>query len=456
MRLDKYLADCNVASRREAKKIIRTGVVTVNGEIVENTGENVDEKTAVVCVNGEKLFYKRFVYIMLNKPAGCVSAREDKRYPTVLDYIDDYYKPFDIFPVGRLDVDTEGLLLITNDGKFAHSMLSPHKNVYKRYFAVTDRPMEEADIEKFAAGMEFKEFTAKSARLELTENPREVYIEIAEGKYHQVKRMVDRVGKAVNYLKRVAIGPLKLDETLAPGESRELTDEELALLKAIKEKKMDKEIKACVFDLDGTLTNTINAIAHFGNEALVKNGFNALPVNDYKKYVGDGRKVLIERILRANNADIETNYDAVCADYDAGYEADPLYDTDAYEGIRTLLTKLKKRKIKLAVCTNKPDNVAHDVIRQIFGEGVFDFISGVIDGQPTKPAPDSALRAAAALEVTPEECVFIGDTNVDIKTGKNAGMTTVGVLWGFRDYDELNEAGAEYIIENPKELLDLI
>lgn len=216
-------------------------------------------------------------------------------------------------------------------------------------------------------------------------------------------------------------------------------------------------MKACVFDLDGTLTNTINAIAHFGNRALEAFGYNTIPVNDYKRYVGDGRTVLIHRMLKAVGAeDNEENFNKVCRVYDEGYEADPLYDTDAYEGIRGLLKELKNRGIKTAVCTNKPDNVAQDVILKIFGEGVFDTVCGVIEGFPTKPEPYSALKITERLGVSPSECLFIGDTNVDIMTGINAGMTTVGVLWGFRERAELEEAGAEYIISQPSEILEIV
>ncbi len=215
-------------------------------------------------------------------------------------------------------------------------------------------------------------------------------------------------------------------------------------------------MKVCIFDLDGTLTNTINAIAHFGNLALTTFGFRPIPTEDYKHYVGDGRTVLIHRMLNSQNADTEENFEKVCRVYDENYEADPLYDTDAYDGIRPLLTELKSRGIRTAVCSNKPDNVAKDVILKIFGDGVFDAVSGVIDGFPTKPEPYTALKITEKLGVTSSDCVFIGDTNVDIRTGKNAGMTTIGVLWGFRDRAELTEAGADYIISHPSEILNII
>ncbi len=216
------------------------------------------------------------------------------------------------------------------------------------------------------------------------------------------------------------------------------------------------KIKACIFDLDGTLTNTINAIAHFGNMALAAYGMEALPAEDYKIYVGDGRDKLIHRILNARNADTPKMFEKVRDVYDKNYEKDYLYDTDAYDGIRELLADLKDKGIKIAVCSNKPDNVVHFVTDTIFGADYFDEVSGVIDGMPTKPDPYTALEIAKKLGIKPSECLFLGDTNVDIFTAKNAGMTSVGALWGFRSRTELIQAGADYVAENPHVILQLI
>lgn len=218
---------------------------------------------------------------------------------------------------------------------------------------------------------------------------------------------------------------------------------------------MDK-IKACVFDLDGTLTNTLNAIAHFGNLALNAHGLAPIKTEDYKRYVGDGRDVLIHRMLAANNADTEEMFVKVRDVYDENYEKDYLYGTDAYDGIKELLSELRQRGFKTAVCSNKPDNVAHFVIDTIFGKGIFDAVSGAKDGVPTKPDPHTALEITQKLGVTPSECLFLGDTNIDILTARNAGMHSVGVLWGFRDRAELENAGAEHIAAIPRDILDLI
>ena len=226
MRLDKFLSDSTDMSRKDIKQLIRKKAVTVNGSVITKPETQVDERDTVT-VNGQAVLYKRFIYLILNKPSGYVSATEDKKYPVVTDLVPEEYRHFDVFPAGRLDIDTEGLLILSNDGEFVHGITSPKKNVYKRYFARLDMPAEEADISVFADGMEFKDFTAKPAKLEICDESREAYVEIAEGKFHQVKRMFERVGKTVVYLKRVSIGGLTLPQDLALGEVKEIEYDEL-------------------------------------------------------------------------------------------------------------------------------------------------------------------------------------------------------------------------------------
>ena len=230
MRLDKYLSDATPYTRREIRGLVMRKAITVNGATARSVDMKVNETDDTICVNGTRVLYRKFIYLMLNKPQGYLSATEDDRDPVVVDLLPEELKHFAPFPVGRLDKDTEGLLLLTNDGQFDHELMSPRKNLYKRYYAELDLPATAEDIEQFAAGMEFKEFTAKPARLEIDPNdPRKVYVEISEGKYHQVKRMCERIGKTVLFLKRVAIGNLSLDETLECGKVRELTPEELKI-----------------------------------------------------------------------------------------------------------------------------------------------------------------------------------------------------------------------------------
>lgn len=213
--------------------------------------------------------------------------------------------------------------------------------------------------------------------------------------------------------------------------------------------------KLCIFDLDGTLTDTIPAISHFGNSALAKFGFSEIPADRYKMLVGNGRDLLIHRMLAEVDAYTEENYINVGKAYDAGYEADPLYKTAPYDGIMELLDNLKAAGIKIAVLTNKPDNVAQDVVKIFFGDR-FDLIVGQKPGVKVKPDPEGAFFIAKELGAEVSECVFIGDTYVDISTGKNAGMESIGVLWGFRDEAELLGAGADHIVATASEILDII
>ena len=242
MRLDKYLADMGCGTRSELKAAVRKGRVSVDGAVIRDPGYAVTEN-ACVDYDGRRVAYQAFVYVMLNKPAGVITATEDPRTQTVLDLLtgDDGQGTMrrDLAPVGRLDKDTEGLLLITNDGDLAHRLLAPGKHVDKVYEAEIDGIVTEEDVRAFAEGLPVDEdFTALPAKLEIlpaspdtAPGTSRIRITIREGKYHQIKRMFHAVGKEVTYLKRLSMGPLTLDETLAPGEYRRLSGEELGKLK---------------------------------------------------------------------------------------------------------------------------------------------------------------------------------------------------------------------------------
>ena len=231
MRLDKFIVSCGMATRSEVKKLVKQGRVTVDGITVVKSDEKIDENTSVVCLDGEQLNYREFIYLMLNKPSGYVSATYDAKLPTVIDLVPEEYLHFEPFPVGRLDIDTEGLLILTNDGKLAHELTSPKKHVYKTYYAELDADMEDADIEIFKNGIKLDEdFTTLPAELVITEDRKKVYISICEGKFHQVKRMCQKVGKNVVYLERVKMGGLELDGSLERGTVRELTNNEIQLI----------------------------------------------------------------------------------------------------------------------------------------------------------------------------------------------------------------------------------
>ena len=225
MRLDKYLSEMGAGTRSELKKAVRAGRVTVNGVKASDASMHVEEGDEIF-MDGERVAYEQFVYYLMNKPAGVISATEDTRDRTVLDLLEGQQRK-GLFPVGRLDRDTEGLLLITNNGELAHRLLSPKNHVDKVYFARLDAPVGETERRLFAEGLRVDEtFTAMPAGLEILDPGNEVKVTIREGKFHQIKRMFEAVGREVLYLKRLSMGPLALDGSLPPGAYRRLTEEE--------------------------------------------------------------------------------------------------------------------------------------------------------------------------------------------------------------------------------------
>lgn len=232
-RLDKVLVHLGYGSRKEIKKMAKEGTIAVNGVVVKDSAVHVQPENDEIMVKGEIINYREFIYLMLNKPAGVISATEDQREETVIDLLEESFQAFNPFPVGRLDKDTEGLLIITNDGKLAHRLLSPKKHIPKTYYAQIKGAVTSEDIAKFKEGVElddgYRTLPSEMVIIQ-TGSVSEVELTIYEGKFHQVKRMFQAVGKEVIYLKRVKMGELTLDDKLALGHYRELSNEELRLL----------------------------------------------------------------------------------------------------------------------------------------------------------------------------------------------------------------------------------
>lgn len=239
IRLDKFLVEMNKGSRSQIKEAAKKGRIQVSGQIEKKTERKIDPATELVLFNGLPVKYQEFEYYMLNKPQGVVSATQDNLHRTVIDLLP-AEKRGDLFPVGRLDIDTEGLLLITNDGDLAHRLLAPKKHVDKQYYARVDGVLPEDSIARMAAGLtlsddkESEGIKIKPAELEVLKketNDNEVLLTIQEGKFHQVKRMFEALGCHVTYLKRLSMGPLQLDTALAAGDYRKLTEDEIQRLK---------------------------------------------------------------------------------------------------------------------------------------------------------------------------------------------------------------------------------
>lgn len=235
-RLDKIISNLGYGSRKEIKAIARKGLIEVDGVIVKDSSMNVDPEKSVIKINGEEIFYREYIYLMMNKPDGVISATHDNRDETVIDLLEIDHQAFDPFPVGRLDKDTVGLLLLTNDGELNHRLISPKWKVDKVYYAKIDKKVTEKDVEAFKKGITLDDgYVCKEAKLEIlnaSDEGSEINLTIQEGKFHQVKRMFEAVDKKVVYLKRIEFGGLSLDEELEEGEYRELTEAELAQLKS--------------------------------------------------------------------------------------------------------------------------------------------------------------------------------------------------------------------------------
>lgn len=216
------------------------------------------------------------------------------------------------------------------------------------------------------------------------------------------------------------------------------------------------KVKAVIFDMDGTVANTLTSIAGFGNAALEAHRLKTFPVDRYRTFVGNGADILMRRMLTAAKGDYtEEDVKALRKTYDALYESDPTKDVKPYPGIVELLQKMRENNVKAAVLSNKPDNMTCYIAEKLFTR-LFDVVHGQREGVPKKPDPSAALLLCEELGVTPAECLYVGDSGVDMQTGQNAGLFTAGVTWGFRDEKELEENGADTLVHNAEELENLI
>lgn len=230
MRLDKLISDCGISSRKEIKQMVKSGRVTVDGVVAFSPEQKIDPEVNTVSVDGKELSYSKFRYYMLNKPAGILSATDDKKQKTVLDLVTPEMRKMELFPVGRLDKDTTGLLLLTNDGNFAHWIISPKSEIVKTYHAETDGAVDDEDVKAFKEGVILADGTKclPAELIPLADGT--CLVKVMEGKYHQVKRMLASRGKPVKALRRISIGAVSLDYSLNPGEFRELSSDELCRL----------------------------------------------------------------------------------------------------------------------------------------------------------------------------------------------------------------------------------
>lgn len=453
VRLDKYLSDMGEGTRSTVKEKIRRGLVTVNGRPASGPEMKINTLADVVVCDGRALSYVHYEYYMLHKPAGVISATESAQDRTVVDLID-CKKRKNLFPVGRLDKDTEGLLLLTNDGELCHRLLSPKKHVSKLYYARVSGYVTNDDAAAFAAGLKVdEEFTALPARLTVLSasealQESEILLEIYEGKFHQVKRMFEAVGKEVVYLKRLAMGSLSLDERLAPGAYRELNTRELELLKAEADSKSSGAKKGCgagpifpllegvravIFDLDGTLIDSMWVWEQIDIDYLGRFGI-AMPDD-----LGDaiaGISVTQTAVYFQERFGIKDSVEKIISDWNEMAWEKYMKEVPLKNGVREFLKFLKFRGIRCAIATSNSRELTRGVLKS---HGISQYFEEILTGEDIhkgKPDPDVYIEAAKRLQADCEECLVFEDIPYGIMAAKAAGMACVAVEDDFSSADE--------------------
>lgn len=445
IRLDKYLADMKIGSRTEVKQLIKKGKVTVDGQKVNRPEMKIEPDVSRVIVEGNEIGYIEKEYWMLYKPAGVVSATEDKQCTTVVDLLKDASRK-DLFPVGRLDKDTEGLLLLTNDGELAHELLSPKKHVDKTYYARISGIVTNEDVKAFEEGLDIGEkcltMPAKLMICAVCEESceSEIKVTIQEGKFHQVKRMFEAVGKKVVYLKRLSMGSLSLDERLEIGESRMLTKEEVEGLK--KGQDHTDEIQAVIFDLDGTVVDSMwmwdkideEFLGQFGSEVPtdMQEAIEGMSFTETACYFKERFKFLPFSVEQLKEIWNEMAYDKYANEV-------PLKP-----GVLEYLKYLKENGIKTGIASSNSKELVMTAIQNLGVEQYFDSVHTACEVEKGKPAPDIYLLVAKDLGIDPCHCMVFEDVPAGIMAGNSAGMKTYAVA----------DVYSENLKEQKKELAD--
>ncbi|MCM1111826.1 MAG: pseudouridine synthase [Muribaculum sp.] len=455
MRLDKYLCQLNMGSRTEVKQYIRKGYVTVNGVPASLPEQKIDEAADEIVCKGISLSYRPHVYYMLNKPKGVVSATRDAADETVLDLLRPCLAERDqkreIVPAGRLDKDTEGLMLLTDDGALVHELLSPGKHVDKTYLVETKTPLSAADLSALETGVDIggKKTTLPAKAEPLGAN--RILLTIHEGKFHQVKRMVEAVGNEVTALKRLRLGTLCLDEDLKPGACRELTETEISALKSGKRPIPWEEMEAVIFDLDGTLVDSmwiwrqidIEYLAEFGIELPEKlqNEIEGKSFHETAVYFKE--RFAIPHSLEQ----IKDRWNAMAWDK---YQ----YEVPLKKGVRAFLDRCRERGIRLGIATSNSRELLGNIVKV---HGLQEYFGCMMTGSEIrrgKPAPDIYLAAAEGLKADPARCLVFEDIIPGILAGRSAGMKVCAVEDAYSaDIRMRKRELADYYIEDYTELL---
>lgn len=451
MRLDKFLCDLQYGTRSSIKKDIKNGLVSVNGMLTRKNDYRVNEEQDEIRYGGKLCVYRKYVYYMLYKPAGTVSATQDRRDKTVVSLLKDTGRN-DLFPVGRLDKDTEGLLLLTNDGPLAHELLAPGRHVEKVYECTLSEVITAEQKRALEQGVDIgeKRLTLPAAVHVLEE--KKIALTITEGKYHQVKRMLKAVGNEVLYLKRIRMGALSLDADMKPGAYRELTEEEIMMLKTHAQPVLTLDnMEAVIFDLDGSLVDSMWVWQTIDVEYLSR--FGIKPPSDLHHLIG-GRSFHETAVYFKELFQIPDDPEQIKADWNRMAWDKYNREVPLKEGAEAFIELCRKKRLKLGIATSNSRELVENVIAAHGLNGYFDCIMTSHEITKGKPAPDIYLAAADALGVTPEHCLVFEDIVPGILAGKAAGMNVCAVYDDASvSQDEDKRKLADYYIHDFRELI---
>ena len=456
MRLDKFLAHAGAGSRSEVKQAVRKGQVLLNGTAVRDSAAQVGERDQVV-YRGTPMVLRGHRYYMLHKPAGVVTATRDAREKTVLDLLRDIPVK-GLFPAGRLDKDTEGLLLLTDDGELAHSLLSPRRHVEKTYQVTVQNPLSPEDISRLEAGVDIGDKKPTlPARVRVT-GEKQIFLTVREGRYHQIKRMLDAVDNQVLYLKRLSMGGLVLDDTLEKGAYRPLTIEETERLKRagggvgpnpLKERL--KDFKGILFDLDGTLVDSMWMWQQIDIEYLSRFGI-PLP-GDLQKEI-EGMSFSETAAYFKKRFSLRDSLETIKADWNAMAAHKYGHEVFYKDGAEEFLSLCRQRNIRLGVATSNSRELVDIAAGALSFQDRMDCIMTACEVRKGKPAPDIYLAVAGRLGIAPEECLVFEDIPAGIAAGKAAGMKVCAVADEYsEDLREEKAAMADFYIDSYRELL---
>jgi len=435
MRLDKFLAEMNIGTRKEVKKYLKDSRVVVDGQIEKRPEIHIDPQKNQILFDHKAFVYSKYEYYILNKPAGVISATKDSLSQTVIDLLPENHKK-DLFPVGRLDADTEGLLIITNDGELSHRLLSPKKHVSKTYLLKTASPLTAGDIELLETGVDIgdEEKTLPAfvnPYVNINESGNWIELTIHEGRFHQVKRMLKAVNNEVLFLKRIRFGNLSLDPLLDVGQCRPLTAEELHLLQnsAItqqKKKDLIRDKEAVIFDLDGTMIDSMWLWADIDREYLGRFG---IPLDDPKELQCriEGMSFHETAVYFKEHFPIPDSIEQMKKDWNAMAYDKYATQVPLKEGVKSFLSGCLRRGIRLGIATSNSRELVSNILKV---HGLEDYFSCIMTGSDIKcgkPAPDIYLACADKLNVSPSSCLVFEDIMPGLTAGKCAGMTICAV-----------------------------